>query len=162
MKLKYMFIVCLFNILYAGDISGVYSVIHDGKESYTEIFKKNNKFYAVGFANKNKSNESQENTLDINNPNPELRTRPMRGVVFMWNLVAKNEKEYIRGKLYRFDNGKEYHVNAKQDGNILKLRISKDSKGTMGKTIQWRKMNLDEIKSIQAERLDIDTLELPQ
>lgn len=151
------FIVCFSAILWASDISGVYAVKTDSDESYIEIFKKNGKFYGVGFANK--SGKSSGN--DIKNPDPKLRDRKVGGSVFLWNLEHKEDNKYHNGKLYNFQNGTTYYVSAKQLNNTLELRVSKDKKGLFGKTLSWRKMSDKEIAPYQAKRPNIETLQLP-
>ncbi|RDU66207.1 DUF2147 domain-containing protein [Helicobacter didelphidarum] len=156
-KIKYIFMVCLFNMVWAVDISGIYKVEFEGKETYVEIFKKNNKFYAVGFANK----DGVSSDKDLKNPNPALRDRDVRGSVFVWNLTKKSAGEYAGGRIYSFSNGGEYHASAKFDGNILKLKASKDSMGFFGKTFEWHKLSDTEIEPLQSRRIDVNTLTLP-
>ncbi len=157
-KILLLYAICLWYATWANDISGIYVVTSNNQESYIEIFKKNEQFYAVGFANK----DNIDSGNDIKNPNPQLRNRPIRGIVFLWGLRAKNNKEYYGGKIYNFSNGMQYYANMEQNGNILKVRVSKDSKGLFGKTLKWRKATHEEVSHIESKRLDINTLELPQ
>lgn len=143
--------------LFANDISGVYAVIANGDESYVEVFQKNKKYYAVGFANK--SGKSGGN--DVKNPNEKLRNRPIQGAVFLWGLSFKKDKEYTGGKLYNFSNGMQYYVSVKQQENGIKLRISKDASGLFGKSVEWRKLNDKEIAPYANKRLNVDNLQLP-
>lgn len=152
------FILCLSVVLYANDISGIYSFKSGGDESYIEVFQKNGKFYGVGFANKS----GKDSGNDVKNPNPKLRDRKIGGSVFLWNLQHKIGNKYQNGKLYNFQNGITYNVSAKQLDGTLELRVSKDKKGMFGKTLLWKKMSDKDIEPYKSKRLNIETLQLPQ
>ncbi|TLD83838.1 DUF2147 domain-containing protein [Helicobacter trogontum] len=154
----YLFILCFSAVVFASDITGVYAVASKGDESYVEIFQKNGKFYGVGFANKS----GKDSGNDVKNPDPRLRDRKVGGSVFLWNLTHKKDNKYHGGKLYNFQNGDTYHVSAEWNDGVLKLRVSKDKRGTFGKTLSWRKMSDKEIAPYQAKRPKIETLQLPQ
>ncbi len=157
-KFKYLVFTCFLQFVFAGDISGVYEVESNGNISYVEVFQKDGKFYAVGFANKN----GKDSGKDIKNPNPALRDRNIGGSVFLWNLQKIEDDKYVNGKVYSFDNGVTYYVSAKQEGNTLKLRASKDKNGVIGKKLEWRKLNSNEIKPYESYRYDVQKLQLPK
>ncbi len=154
----YWFVVNFCYMLWASDIAGIYAVQSDNGESYVEVFQKNGKFYAVGFANK--SGKSSGN--DVKNPDPKLRERKIGGSVFLWDLMHASANKYHNGRLYNFQNGVTYYVHAEQIDNTLQLRVSKDKKGMFGKTLIWRKMSDKEIAPYQSKRLNTATLQLPQ
>ncbi|MWV61794.1 DUF2147 domain-containing protein [Helicobacter saguini] len=157
-KLKFLALLLALNVAFAVDISGVYALTFGETESYVEVFKKNNKYYAVGFANK----DGSEGGKDVNNPDPKLRDRNLHRVVFMWNLVEEKENKFEDGTIYNHKDGKLYHASAKLDGNILKVVASKDSAGIFGKTLKWRKLNANELSAIADKRIDVNTLDIPK
>lgn len=59
---------------------------------------------------------------DVNNPDPKLRDRVLRGIVIMWNLRF-DDGEYVDGYCYNPRDGKTYRVKFKLlSANELKLR----------------------------------------
>lgn len=153
-----LFIVFFSAILWANDISGIYAVKTKDDESYIEIFQKNGKFYAIGFANKSGKNSGN----DVKNPDPKLRNKKVSDNVFLWNLEYSGDNKYINGKLYNYQNGATYNVSAKKIDNTLELRVSKDRKGIFGKTLSWRKMSEKEIAPYKAKLPNIEALQLPK
>ncbi len=157
-KIKCLIAACFLQFVFASDITGIYEVESNNEISYVEIFQKNGKFYAVGFANKS----GKDSGKDIKNPNPSLRDRNIGGSVFLWNLQKADDGKYVDGRIYSFDNGATYYINARQEGELLKLKASKDKKGVIGKNLVWRKLNEKEIEPYNTYRYDTNKLELPK
>lgn len=155
---KCMFLAAFLNCAWAVDISGIYAISFENTESYVEIFKKNGKYYGIGFANKDGSDGGK----DKNNPDPKLRNRDLHKTVFLWNLVEEKENKFDDGIIYNHKDGKQYHASASLVNGYLKVKASKDSAGIFGRTLEWRKLNDNEVKAIENKRVDINTLELPK
>ena len=153
-----LFNVAIFNVLCAADISGLYALPYGKSETYVEIFKRDNKYYALGFANK----EGTKAGKDIHNPHPHLRDRELHGTIFMWNLEEIKDGEYANGKIYNNNNGKTYHIKAKLAADALNVVASKDKKGVMGKTLKWRKLTPKEIESLKDKRINTESAVLPK
>lgn len=156
MKMVFMAYFIMLNIALAADISGIYSIQFSDVDSYVEVFKKNEKYYAVRFANRDGSSEK-----DTKNPNPNLRDRDLHKVVFLWNLEETKENKFENGSIYNFKLGKVMHAKAKLEGDILKVSVSLDSIGIFGRTLKWRKLSNSEVSAIQSKRLDVNTLQIP-
>lgn len=144
--------------IWAVDIAGIYAISFESTESYVEIFKKNGKYYGVGFANKDGSPGGK----DKNNPDPKLRERDLHKAVFLYNLVEEKDNKFEDGKIYNYKDGKTYHASAKLVGNTLEIKASKDSMGIFGRTLKWRKLSNSEVSAIQSKRLDVNTLQIPK
>jgi uncharacterized protein (DUF2147 family) len=90
-----------------------------------EIYKVDNKFFA-------KIVELKEPIdlgtglpkLDISNPDPKLRTRPLKDLTFLKNCVFK-ENEWTGGEIYDYNNGKTSNCDMKftDETNLNRLRI---------------------------------------
>lgn len=158
MRTLLCFLMMCFGSVWASDIAGLYTLSMDNDESYIEVFQRDGKYYAVGFGNKS----GVDSGNDIKNPNPKLRDRKIGGSVFLWNLTHKEGDTYHGGRIYNFKNGQTYYVRADYVNDTLKLRASKDKKGSMGKTILWKKMSAAEAEAVNAKRIDTAKLQLPK
>lgn len=95
------------------DIVGVWNT--QGRDAKIEIFKCGMKYcgkivwlmephYPAG------STEGTPGTpmLDHNNPDPELRKKPLIGLPILLGFVGSGDNSWKRGKIYNSDNGKTY------------------------------------------------------
>ncbi len=95
------------------DILGLWNT--EEKDAKIEIYKCGTKYcgkiawlkepiYTVG------SKEGVPGTpiLDINNPNPELRKKPLMGLPILIDFVFSGDNLWKNGKIYNSDNGKIY------------------------------------------------------
>jgi uncharacterized protein (DUF2147 family) len=72
---------------------------------------------------------------DIHNPNPALRSRPLKEYTLISGLTYKDGK-WTGGKLYYYVDGSSYDVNLEVKDSILYMRVFKGV--TMfGKTVKW-------------------------
>ena len=61
--------------------------------------------------------------VDRNNPDPELRDRPMVGLTFIEGFRYKGDNSWEKGRIYNPDNGKFYRARISlADENRLQLR----------------------------------------
>ncbi len=54
--------------------------------------------------------ENGKPPIDINNPSPELRTKPLCGLVMLGGFKQTSEHEWSDGWIYNPENGKIYHA----------------------------------------------------
>jgi uncharacterized protein (DUF2147 family) len=89
----------------------------EGKEGLMKIEKtKSGRFQVILLGGK------EEDKKDVNNPNPKLRERKLKGIVIMWNLKFE-DGEYVDGYCYNPRDGNTYRVKMRITGpNSLRLR----------------------------------------
>ncbi|AFI06223.1 DUF2147 domain-containing protein [Helicobacter cetorum] len=144
-----------FGFLGAVELSGIYQTqafLHM-KSSYVEFFKYKGKFYAYGISNVDGSSARK----DKYNPNPELRNRSDKGVVFLSGLVKKGDRSYKDGKAYNFYDGKTYYVKVTQNSKgDLEFTPSYDKWGYVGKTFIWKRMSNEQVKALKLKRFNLN------
>ena len=74
--------------------------------------------------------------IDDKNPDKSLCTRPLMGLNMLHGLKANGGK-YSGGKIYDPGNGKTYNCTMQVKGDVLKVRGSLDSRGIIGRTMDW-------------------------
>lgn len=156
--LKYSIIVFLFSQCFGQDLIGYYMTHkgESGRQAIVEFFKKDNKYYAYGFANLDGSPPKE----DINNENPALRKRIDKTTVFVFDLVRDGSSDvYENGKVYNFDTGKIYYAKITLKGDTLELRASIDKMGLVGETKIWRRLSDEEIKFWLPQKPDFAAVE---
>jgi uncharacterized protein (DUF2147 family) len=89
----------------------------EGKEGLMKIQKtKSGRYEVILLGGK------EEDKKDVNNPNPKLRERKLKGIVIMWNLKFE-DGEYVDGYCYNPRDGNTYKVKMKMTGrDSLRLR----------------------------------------
>ncbi len=148
MFFKFLILTFLFISYLNAYISGIYLMQNDEKEkeNIVEIFKKEDKFYAFGFA---RSDGSINEDLDSKNPNKALQNRKIRGSVFL-ELECKNEKQCY-GEIYSFNKAKFYPVKAELKDEILEVKIDL----LFAPKIKFKKLSQKEALNFQDKRLNI-------
>jgi len=79
----------------------------EGKEGLLKIVKNKRGLYEVIVLDGKDANDN-----DVNNPDPKLRNRKIRGVTIMWNLRFE-DGEYVDGYCYNPRDGRTYRVKMK-------------------------------------------------
>ncbi|PAF52682.1 DUF2147 domain-containing protein [Helicobacter sp. 13S00477-4] len=150
--MKKIFFIALIAIsLKSQNLEGIYqtSSFWWQKKVFVEFFKFNNKYYA--YAIKNIDNSPAKK--DSHNPNPELRNRSDKGVVFLYDLIQVSPNVYENGKTYNFYDGKTYYVKIYQkDNKDINFFVSIDPTGFIGKTFLWKHLDNDFIKENDIEK----------
>ena len=59
-------------------------------------------------------------TVDANNPDKALRTRPILGMIFLTGFAPGNDR--WRGRIYDPESGKSYRSELIRSGNVLKVK----------------------------------------
>lgn len=82
---------------------------------------KDGKLYGVGAA---VPGSKAKDRLDVNNPDPKLRSRSLSGAKILWGFEADNAErtEWVDGSIYDPGNGKTYSCKMELDGGKLKIR----------------------------------------
>ncbi|MWV62722.1 DUF2147 domain-containing protein [Helicobacter saguini] len=151
---KILLVIILLNVVFAYDISGLYDMSFGGNDNYVEVFKKNNKYYAVAFTNKEEIQKGENNKQNV---------EASKYSVFVWNLLETTKGKYENGKILDMLHKHIYYASAKYDGGkFLEVRVSEDKKGILGMTLKWRKLDSKEIESLKSRRVDINKLALPK
>lgn len=133
-------------------INGIYLLPKNdkGKESIVEIFEKNAKLYAVGFAN----NDGSINTdVDSKNPNKSLQKRPIRGSVFV-EMKCQSDTTCV-GKIYSFDRGATYPIKATYANDTLSIKVDT----FFGPIFEWKKLTQAQAMRFEDKRLDTANLD---
>lgn len=61
--------------------------------------------------------------VDLKNPNPALRTRPLLGLAILYDLRRTGERTWEDGKIYNPDDGADYHARMSiRDDGTLRVR----------------------------------------
>jgi uncharacterized protein (DUF2147 family) len=62
-------------------------------------------------------------SLDVNNPNPSLRTRPLMGLLLLRGFSYEGDSEWSGGQIYDPNNGKDYKCTLTlENPNTLNVR----------------------------------------
>jgi uncharacterized protein (DUF2147 family) len=89
----------------------------EGKEGLLQIVKTKSGLYEVLIVDGKDADKK-----DVNNPDPKLRERKLKGVVIMWHLHFE-DGEYVDGYCYNPRDGNTYRVKMKVTGaKSLRLR----------------------------------------
>ncbi len=105
-----------------------------------QMYKKGNLYYGKIVWEKEPYNKNGKLTLDINNPNPNLQSRPLHNLTIVKNLkFYKNSNQY-KGTIYNVESGNTFKINAELiNKTILKIRgyigIS-----LIGRTTVWKRI----------------------
>ncbi|PAF41039.1 DUF2147 domain-containing protein [Helicobacter sp. 11S03491-1] len=143
---KILLMVLLFDWGFPHSLCGVYQSepFLYFKGAYIGFFKKGDKYYAYGIANTDGSPPQP----DSHNPNPNLRTRQDKGVVFLYDLIQTSPNTYKYGKAYNFYNGKTYYIRIHQRENgDLDFFSGIDPSGFIGKTFLWKHVSEEELRN---------------
>lgn len=143
MKYVFTLLFCLYTTVVCANESGITGIwyMHKNKKGaigVAEIYEENGKYYAYGFDYKTKGKDTM--IVDSNNPNPELKEKPLRGLLVVFD-VKKEGNEGSGGYIYNPENGKTYYVKLwLKDPNTLALRATLDASGILGKTLEWKRV----------------------
>lgn len=70
---------------------------------------------------KNPVDNNGQPQMDLNNPNPALRTRPILGLLIMAGLQPNDDNTYLEGQVYNSEDGKIYDVYLTPAGDTMKV-----------------------------------------
>lgn len=102
-----------------------------GGEAHVEVYKENGKYYGkiIWLAQPVYPPDDPKGTpgepkTDLNNPDPDLQTNPVVGLLITKDFVYKGKGQWHKGTIYDPDNGKTYKCKIKygDNENVLKVR----------------------------------------
>lgn len=106
----------------ADDVIGLWFT-EQGK-SLVKVYKENDKYYGKIIWLKTPLNEEGTEKLDKENPDKKLKTRPIKGLIFMLDFnFEEKDGEWANGKVYDPESGKTYSGILKMPNiDIIELR----------------------------------------
>ena len=119
---------------FAQDVIGKWK-LEDGT-AIVEVYKSGEVYNGKIVWLQNPTESDGSPAKDDKNPDPKLRTRQVLGLNMLHGL-KKDGGKYSGGKIYDPGNGKTYNCSMQVDGDVLKVRGSLDSKGLIGRTMDW-------------------------
>lgn len=120
----------------ADDIVGVYwNEDHDGQ---LRIYEHGDKYFG-------RITWREDDVLDENNPDPDLRSRHVVGIVFMRGFTFDGSGSWKGGTVYSFRNGKTYRGKMRVDGDQLVMR-GYVGVPMLGKTARLDRVAPDEVR----------------
>ncbi|PAF48396.1 hypothetical protein BKH46_00335 [Helicobacter sp. 12S02634-8] len=152
-----VFMICVSIFAYAQKLEGLYqteSFLYI-QSSLVEFFKFQGKYYAYAIANTNGSPAQK----DTHNPNPALRNRTDKGVVFLYDLKQTSPSTYEQGRVYNFYDGRTYyvHIHQKKNGD-LSFFVSLYQGGIIGKSFLWKHINEDYLQKHHITKPDFNNV----
>ena len=111
----------------------------DDERAKIEIYKKNDEFWGKIVWLKDPNNDKGEPVTDANNPDEELRKKPIMGL----NLISKFKYEkgkWVDGEIYDHDNGKTYACVIRKKGEKLEVR-GYVGLTMFGRTVVWTRVS---------------------
>lgn len=136
MKVVVLFISLLFSLLLTAQeekVKGIY--LTEGGEAKVKIFKATNGKYYGKFAWL-----EDKDAIDDENPDPKLRNRPLKDMIFMKNFVYDEAtKQWSKGLIYDAESGKMYECYMWFEDNENELNIRGFVMGMkmLGRTTVW-------------------------
>lgn len=94
------------------------------KNAKVKIYKKGNTFYGKIIWLKEPNDEQGKAKVDKENPEENLRTRPLMGLLILRDFVYDEDLEWEDGEIYDPKNGKTYScmMTLSEDGRTLDVR----------------------------------------
>ena len=118
----------------AQDVTGKWK-LEDGT-AIVEVYRQGDVYNGKIVWLQNPTEADGSPAVDSENPDKSLRSRKLIGLNMLSNL-KKNGGEYTGGSIYDPGNGKTYNCSMKVDGDVLHVRGSLDTKGLLGRTMDW-------------------------
>ena len=112
------------------------------KRNQVQIYKQGNKYYGklVWMVEPNDPN-THKAKVDKENPNENLRSRPLMNMLLLTNLTYKGNNLWDGGEIYNPEDGKTYSCDVSiKDANSLNLHGYVMGIGFLGKTRTWTRV----------------------
>ena len=112
-----------------GDIVGVWDT---GDGAHVEVYERDGKYHGkfVRFYE-----EPPAGGVDVKNPDPALRARPLVGADFILNFEFDGKK-WTKGRIYNPENGKQYKADLELQDGVLQVRGWIGMR-LIGRTVEW-------------------------
>jgi len=92
------------------------------KKTIVEVYKCGGKYCGKVIWLKEPKNPDGTDKLDINNPDPEKRSRKKMGLRIVWDFNYKGNNRWGGGKIYDPRNGETYSCEINMKGNTMEIR----------------------------------------
>lgn len=133
----FSFTYSLFAQHHSDDITGIW--LTPENRSAIQIFKKGNCYYGKIVWEKEPNDQYGNPVKDVNNPNENLRNKPLHGLVIMKELCFDGKREWVKGKIYNPESGNTYKIKIELiKKNTLKVR-GYLGVSLIGKTSVWKR-----------------------
>lgn len=101
----------------ASPVEGVW--LSEEKDGYIVLKVENGKLVGRG-----KAMPGAKERLDVNNPDPKLRSRSLAGAKILWGFEPDNDEKtkWVDGNIYDPGNGKTYSCKLRLEEGKLKIR----------------------------------------
>ena len=116
-----------------GNIVGVWDT---GDGAHVEVYERDGKYHGkfTRFYD-----EPPAGGLDVKNPDPALRGRPLLGTDLIVNFVFDDQK-WKHGRIYNPENGKQYKADLELEEGVLKVRGWIGIR-LLGRTVKWTRID---------------------
>lgn len=140
--MKNLFLLLILTIfglfLFAQDADALVGTYTKGDgNSKSEFFKSGNSYSGKIVWLKEPNDENGKPKKDVKNPDKELRSRPVIGLVNMTGLTYVGDGKYINGKAYRPTDGNTADLSIKVNGDGT-ISVT-GSKYGISRTATWKK-----------------------
>ena len=90
-------------------------------EAYIEIAPCQDKLCGHIVWLKKPTDDNGRPQMDLNNPNPALRGRPILGLLIMAGLQPNDDNTYLEGQVYNSEDGKIYEIYLTPEGDTMEV-----------------------------------------
>lgn len=136
-----LFLVFIASLIYAQkstDIKGTW--LSENKDGKIEVYEHNGLYFGKLVWLKNEfEKDGKTPRTDVNNPNENLRNKPLKNMVILKNLKF-DKNEWSGGEIYDTKSGKTYNCKAKIDDGKLVLR-GFVGVSLLGRSTTWTRSN---------------------
>jgi uncharacterized protein (DUF2147 family) len=118
-----LIIFCVFTVSAAGNPDAILGIWSNGtNKGHIQIYKQNGKYFGKIIWLLKPNDQNNLPKVDKNNPDKNLKSKPLLGLVMLRNFKYQDE-EWVDGKIYNPDDGKEYKAYMKlKDNQTLSVR----------------------------------------
>ncbi|MGB5215571.1 MAG: DUF2147 domain-containing protein [Anderseniella sp.] len=93
----------------------------EGGEAHIEIAPCKDKLCGHIVWLRKPTGDNGQSQMDLNNPNPALRTRPILGLLIMAGLQPNDDNTYLEGQVYNSEDGKIYDIYLTPEGDTMEV-----------------------------------------
>ena len=120
----------------SGDILGTW--LNEDKDGKVTIYEDNGVYFGKITWLEDATNDDGSPRTDEKNPNKDLKSQPLDGLVILKNFKYDGESEWKGGKIYDPKKGKTYSCYMKfESSNKLKIRGFVAGMRSIGRTTYW-------------------------
>jgi len=109
-------------------------------KGHIQIYKQNNKYYGKIIWLKDGKDKSGNPKVDLKNPDPAKRNKPLIGLIMLRDFKYEEEGEWSGGRLYNPSDGKEYKAYFRMKDPRTLLVRGYVGISVIGKTDEWTRV----------------------